>query len=76
MASNEKPFVASVRKKGSIFTMKCDNNGIDEESHDKGKEIQKNIIKQNENPLEILRIRLAKGEITKEEYEEMKSILK
>lgn len=77
VASNEKPFVASVRKKGSIFTMKCDNNGIDEESHDKGKELEKNrTAKPNENPLEILKIRLAKGEITKEEYEEMKSVLK
>lgn len=76
VASNEKPFVASVRKKGSIFTMKCGNDGIDEESQDKGKEIKKNTVKKSEDPLEILKIRLAKGEITKEEYEEMKSLLK
>ena len=31
--------------------------------------------KQNEKPIDILKKRLAKGEITKEEYEESKKIL-
>jgi uncharacterized membrane protein len=56
--------------------MFCDNNGIKEESQDKGSQIKKpKTIKPKDDPINVLKIRLAKGEITKEQYEELKSVL-
>jgi uncharacterized membrane protein len=38
--------------------------------------LNKPVIIGNDDPLHILKIRLAKGEISKEEYQEMKRLLK
>lgn len=78
IASDEKPFVAYVRKKGMLNKMICNNDGIKEISQDKGREEPKKkpLIKPTEDPLTVLKLRLAKGEITKEEYEELRNTLK
>jgi len=79
VASDQMPFLAYVRKKGRILKMTCDNNGIKEEGQDKGVETKegkpKRTKKPSEDPLQILKLRLAKGEITKEEYEELRKAL-
>lgn len=41
----------------------------------KGTELSSKKEKLNDDPLSVLKLRLAKGEITKEEYEELKSVL-
>ncbi len=51
---------------------------VGEKGIEAGKQGVKKIqtaIKDDEDPHEILKIRLAKGEITKEEYAEMKALL-
>lgn len=75
VASNGKPFVASVRKKGKIFNVICDNNGLREESQDKDEPEKPKKTKLKDDPLIVLKLRLAKGEITKEEYEDLKKTL-
>ena len=37
--------------------------------------VQQTTVSESEDPIRLLKIRLAKGDITKEEYEEMKQIL-
>ena len=77
IASDEKPFMAYVRKKGILNKMICNSDGIKEISQDKGREEpkKKQSIKPSEDPLTVLKLRLAKGEITKIEYEELKKTL-
>lgn len=76
VASNESPFVAFVRKKGKMFKVICDSSGIKEESQDKENSRSKRIEKKTkEDPLEVLRLRLAKGEITKQQYDELYNAL-
>jgi hypothetical protein len=77
VASDEKPFVAYVRKKGTINKVICNSDGITEISQDRGQKEskKKQRIKPNDDPLTVLKLRLAKGEITKEEYEELKKTL-
>jgi|SRR5579883_89670 len=75
VVSDSKPFVAFARKKGQIFTVNVNSSGLKEESENKQTGIQKTKPKQKEDPLEVLKLRLAKGEITKEEYEDLKKTL-
>lgn len=76
VASDEKPFRAIVREKGEIFSMIYNNTGIKEESQDKGSEIRKTkTVKLKDDPLAILKLRLAKGEITNKEFEDLKKII-
>jgi len=75
VASNEKPFVASVRKKGKIFNVICDSDGIREESQDVKEPDKPKKPKPKDDPLAVLKLRLAKGEITKEEYEDLRKTL-
>jgi hypothetical protein len=75
VVSDSKPFVAFARRKGQIFTVNVNSSGLKEESENKQTIIQKTRPKQKEDPLEVLKLRLAKGEITKEEYEDLKKTL-
>lgn len=76
-ASDEKPFVAYVRKKGRLSKIICDNNGIKEIPQDKNhEELKKKSVNPREDPLTVLKLRLAKGEISKEEYEDLQKMIK
>ncbi|MEM2141061.1 SHOCT domain-containing protein [Nitrososphaera sp.] len=76
IASDSQPFVASVRKKGRIFDVRCDGSGWNEKKEDKGDAAKtEKKPKSNQDPLTVLKLRLAKGEITKEQYEEMRKII-
>lgn len=75
VASDMQPFVAVVRKKGKIFNMLCNGSGIKEESTEMGEKNKPQIVKTKDDPLTILKLRLAKGEITPEEYENLKKML-
>jgi hypothetical protein len=72
VASDTQPFVAQVRKKGSISSVICKSSGFNEELQDRGKE---RPVKKGKNPLEILKLRLAKGEITMDQYNELRKVL-
>jgi hypothetical protein len=77
VASDSQPFIASVRRKGRIYSVRYDSNGSKEEKEDKGgttKEATKSASSK-EDPLQVLKLRLAKGEITKEQYEELRKVL-
>jgi len=76
IASDEKPFVAYVRKKGSMNKVICDSNSIREISQDKEHELKNRLVKPSEDPLTVLKLRLAKGEITKEEYEDLQKMIR
>lgn len=75
VVSDIKPFVAFIRKKGQVFTVTANNTGLKEESENKQVISQKTRSNQKEDPFEVLKLRLAKGEITKEEYEDLKKTL-
>ena len=80
ISSNQNPFTATVRKKGKTYKMICKNSGIVETSEDfeeiltKPKKFKKST-NSADDPLQVLKLRFAKGEISKEEYEEMRKIL-
>lgn len=76
LASNDKPFIAQVRKKGGMSTVTCNSKGFNDESQDKGAEKRKGKqFAKTKDPLEVLKLRLAKGEITVQEYDELKKVL-
>lgn len=78
IASDDTPFVAIIRSK--------DNNILKSMCNSKGIKIEEGILEENidssfslsstkQDPIEILKVRLAKGEITIEEYQKLKKIL-
>jgi Short C-terminal domain len=77
VASDDKPFVAFVHSKDNkILKFTCDSKGI---------KLEEGILKENmhssslpstkQDPIEILKVRLAKGEITIEEYQKVKKVI-
>jgi Short C-terminal domain len=79
VASDDTPFVAIIRSKdNSTLKYMCNSKGI---------KIEEGILKESidssfflsstkQDPIEILKVRLAQGEITMEEYQKLKKILK
>ena len=74
IASNEKPFMATIRKKGAAFSVIFDSNGLREKSEDMGAAKETNPKSKND-PLQVLKLRLVKGEITKAEFEDLKKMI-
>jgi hypothetical protein len=78
IASDDMPFVAIIHSKdNNILKFMCNSKGI---------KIEERVLKENidpsfsssstkQDPIEILKVRLAKGEITIEEYQKLKKIL-
>ena len=78
IASDSQPFIASVRRKGRIYAVKYDSSGTKQDKEDKGgitTEPAKSARPKEEDPLQVLKLRLAKGEITKEQYEELRKVI-
>lgn len=77
VASDEKPFIAYVRSKATLVKLLCDSSGIKTEKtlqiEDSGKALYGR--QQIEDPLQILKIRLAKGEISVEEYNKLRRLI-
>lgn len=74
IATNDNPMIANVRKKGQIHRLVCSGYGTNEESQDKGAKPAK-TKKTKDDPLQVLKLRLAKGEITKEQYDELRQLI-
>jgi hypothetical protein len=74
LASKDKPFSATIREKGNNFNFKADSTGFIEKPVNFGKSKPK-TENSKINPSDVLKMRLAKGEITKQEYDELKSVL-
>lgn len=77
VASDEKPFVVYMRSKATLVKLLCDSSGIKTEKtlqvEDAGKALPGR--QQSEDPLHILKIRLAKGEISVDEYEKLRRLI-
>jgi hypothetical protein len=77
VASDEKPFVAYTRSKATLVKLFCDSSGIKTEKtlqvQDGGKFLPGQ--QHSEDPLQILKIRLAKGEITVDEYKKLRRLI-
>lgn len=77
VASDEKPFVVYMRSKATLVKLLCDSSGIKTEKtlqvEDGGKPLPGR--QQSEDPLQILNIRLAKGEISVEEYKKLRRLI-
>ncbi len=77
VASDEKPFIAYVRSKAMLVKLLCDSSGIKIEKtlqiEDRAKTLHGR--QQIEDPLQILKVRLAKGEISVEEYSKLRSLI-
>jgi hypothetical protein len=76
VASKVKPFIAYVYSKGKTRKIYCDYAGIkvNQDFMENKKQVQSNDMTTN-NTLEILKKRLAMGEITMEEYQNVKRII-
>ncbi len=78
VASDEKPFVVYMRSKTTLVKLFCDSNGIKTEKtlqvEDGGKALP-GRQRQGEEPLQILKIRLAKGEISIDEYKKLRRLI-
>jgi hypothetical protein len=74
VASDEKPFVAYMRSKPLLVKLLCDSSGIKTEKilQEEGKDMPG---RQSEDPLKILKVRLAKGEISVEEYNRLRKLI-
>lgn len=75
IASNDQPFMAIARKKGEIFKVRCDSSGIKEQPANLNEKNTSHANRPKNDPLTVLKLRLAKGEITKEEYEDLTKTL-
>lgn len=77
VASDEKPFVVYMRSKATLIKLLCDSSGIKTEKtlqvEDRGKALPGR--QQSEDPLQILKIRLAKGEISVDEYNKLRRLI-
>lgn len=77
VASDEKPFVVYMRSKATLVKLLCDSSGIKTEKtlqvEDRGKALPGR--QQSEDPLQILKIRLAKGEISVDEYNKLRRLI-
>jgi hypothetical protein len=77
IASDEKPFIAYMRSKTTLVKLLCDSSGIKTEKtlqmEDAGK--APHGPQQIEDPLQILKVRLAKGEISVEEYSKLRKLI-
>jgi hypothetical protein len=76
VASKEKPFIAYVYLKDKTRKFFCDDSGIKvmEDLIENKEEVQHSLMTRK-SALEILKIRLARGEITIEEYQRVKRII-
>jgi hypothetical protein len=76
IASNEKMFVAQQRIKSRMTLVECNSAGFNSKGQDKGSEKGKEKKPSNKkDPLGILKTRLAKGEITVQQFEELKKVI-
>lgn len=76
VASDKKPFVAYITSKKKMLKLLCDSNGIRTDDVVKSEEATSVPTKQRiEDPVQILKTRLAKGEISIEEYHKLKRII-
>ncbi|AFU60065.1 hypothetical protein Ngar_c31490 [Candidatus Nitrososphaera gargensis Ga9.2] len=75
VASNEKPFLAYMRSKPLLVKLLCDSNGIKTEKilQEEGQDMPSR--QKVEDPLKILKVRLAKGEISAEEYNKLRKLI-
>jgi hypothetical protein len=74
VASNDNMFVAQQRVKSRMSLVECNSGGFKTKAQDKGTEKEKKPSN-TKSPIEILKARLAKGEITVQQYEELKKVL-
>lgn len=74
VASDEKPFTAYMRSKPVLVKLLCDSSGIKTEKilQEEGRDLPG---RQSEDPLKILKVRLAKGEISAEEYNRLRKLI-
>lgn len=76
VASDEKPLIAYMRSKVTLFKILCDSSGIKTERTLQMEDIGKAPHgRQIEDPLQILKVRLAKGEISVEEYGKLRRLI-
>lgn len=77
IASDEKPLIAYVRTKSTLVKLFCDSSGIKTEKtlEIEGDPKNPRERQQIEDPLQILKIRLAKGEISIEEYSRLRRLV-
>lgn len=76
VASNDNMFVAQQRIKSRMTSIEYDSAGFKGKAEDKGGEkAQEKKPSNTKNPLDILKTRLAKGEITLEQYNELKKVI-
>jgi hypothetical protein len=77
VASDEKPFIAYVRSKAMLVKLLCDSSGIKTEKtlHIGDEAKAPHGRQQIEDPLQILKVRLAKGEISVEEYSKLRKLI-
>jgi hypothetical protein len=75
IATNEKPFIAYIRSKPILLKLHCDTNGVKTETilHEANKDLPSKH--KTEDPLGILKVRLAKGEISIDEYNKLKKLI-
>lgn len=75
VASNEKPFIAYMRSKPLLVKLLCDSSGIKTEKilQEEGRDMPGR--QKVEDPLQILKVRLAKGEISAEEYNKLRKLI-
>lgn len=76
VATKDRPFVAYFRSRKRMFKLTCDNRGVStEEVLMTGKGSSNPANTHQEDPVKILKTRLAKGEITIEEYQRLRKII-
>ncbi|MDQ4067695.1 MAG: SHOCT domain-containing protein [Thermoproteota archaeon] len=77
VASYEKPFVVYTQSKATLIKLLCDSSGIKTEKTLQVEDRDKALPgrQQSEDPLQILKIRLAKGEISVDEYNKLRRLI-
>lgn len=78
ISSDEKPFVARFGPKHKLEKLTCNNTGLyrdDDLKQNKKLLVSNSSTSNNEDYLEILKIRLSKGEITIDEYHKLNKIM-
>lgn len=77
VASDEKPFVVYMQSKATLVKLLCDSSGIKTEKTQQVEDAGKALAgrQQGQDPLQILKIRLAKGEISVDEYKKLRRLI-
>lgn len=74
VATDDNPFIASVQTKNKSLKFICDSKGI--KSEETTYSFRSSLSSyENEDPIQTLKLRLSKGEITIEEYQKLKKII-